>query len=88
MIAYYGNVSKDETMTITVKKYCAGLYIVSDGEATVDVTYFCPAEGASFYGWVAKGQWSAHVYSDPIYTKREAVEVAKSMIANHHAGEI
>lgn len=73
---------------ITVKKYCAGLYIVSDGVATVDVTYFCPQDGASFYGWVAKAQWSCHVYSDPIYTKREAVECAKGMIEAYHRGEI
>lgn len=72
----------------TVKKYCAGLYIVSDGENTVDVTYFCPQEGASFYGWVAKAQWSCYVYSDPIYTKREAVECAKGMIEAHKRGEI
>lgn len=71
-----------------VKKHCAGLYIVSDGEIEVEVKYFCPQEGDTFYGWVARGMWSSYVYSDPIYTKREAVEVAKSMIANHISGEI
>ena len=73
---------------ITVKKNCAGLYTVSDGTHSVEVTSFCPQAGATFYGWVAKAEWSCHVYSDPIDTKREAVEVAKSMIAKHIAGEI
>lgn len=73
---------------ITVKKYCAGLYLVSDDNVKVDVTYFCPQEGASFYGWVAKADWSCHVYSDPYYTKREAVEGAKRMIEAHYRGEI
>lgn len=75
-------------MSITVKKHCAGLYIVSDGEHTVTVTYFCPNDGASYYGWIASAEWSRYVYSDPIYTKRQAVECAKNMIENHKRGDI
>lgn len=39
---------------MTVKKICAGLYQVSEGPHIVEVTYFCPQNGADFYGWVAK----------------------------------
>lgn len=65
-------------MTIQTHKIAAGAYTVTDGTHTVDVTRVeYPNDGVY---WVAAAQWGRGRVSDPVYTKREAVHIAQSML--------
>ena len=62
-------------MTRTTRRG-AGFYIVSDNRNEVEVSYY-----PHLRGWIAAARWDAYRYSDPVWTKREAVEIAARMLA-------
>jgi hypothetical protein len=66
-------------MTITTRKYCAGLYIVSDGVNEVEVVSQDFGYGME---WMARALDMSFVYSDPLPTKREAKEAAINILKN------
>ncbi len=69
-----------------IAKYAPGAYTVydlSDPVLKVDVCYFSKKwDDANFTGWVARAEWTNDTYTDPLPTKREAVEEAKAMITD------
>lgn len=60
------------------KRNCAGSYTVSQDRWTVTVTRFEHLKGQQ---WVAAAEWDRHLYTDPMWTKTDAVFTAKQMIA-------
>ncbi len=62
-------------MSIQVKKICAGCYEYTLDDRRVMVEKFD-------FGWIARAQWTAHLYTDPLDTKKDAVENAKDMLVN------
>lgn len=66
-------------MTITTRKYCAGLYIVTDGVNEVEVISQDFGYGTE---WMARAVNMSDVYSDPVPTKREAKEIAIDILKN------
>lgn len=62
---------------IKVKRHAPGCYEVTDGVKVVDVLKNDYWDGAA---WVAGAQWDRYRVSDPVPTKREAVEIAKRML--------
>lgn len=73
------------------RRACAGYYDVSRKgtvakdypNATVTVTFFSRDEDAGFNGWVARANWSSDNYTDPLTTKREAVQSAYRMLTEY-----
>lgn len=64
------------------KKICAGMYEVTDGENTVMITQvYYPNDGKY---WVAAAQWDSSRFSDPLYTKHDAMKSAKYMLEHPH----
>ena len=59
-------------------KIAAGAYKVTDGTRTVDVTRVTYPNDGTY--WIAAAQWDYRRLSDPLWTKREAVTVAKHML--------
>lgn len=64
-------------MDITVRKYCAGCYTVTDGVNEVEVTKENFGHGTE---WVARAVGINYVYSDPVPTKRQATSCAISIL--------
>ena len=64
------------------KRIQAGVYEYSVGKFTVEVHSVPgnPAFGDPSEMWVAVAQWDNHCYSDPLYTKRDAVNSARAML--------
>ena len=58
-------------------KICAGFYKVSDGFRTVEVSLndFCDGPG-----WIASAVWDQWRNTDPLPTKKMAMESAKNML--------
>lgn len=64
------------------RKVHAGSYEYTAGGLTVEV-FSIPGNAA--YGdpermWVARAMWDRHMYSDPLNTKRRAVDAARAML--------
>lgn len=62
----------------TTKRQGAGEYTVH-GPRGLSVRVF-RNEMPGPMKWIAAAEWDRHVYSDPFYTKGEAVEAAQDMI--------
>lgn len=59
------------------QRHSAGSYTVRSGAYTVNVTRFEHLRGQQ---WIAAATWDRYLYTDPMWTKREAVEQAAIMI--------
>ena len=66
------------TPTFKTTRICAGEYEVTDGTGRV-VQISCN-EYWDGPGWAASAGWDRTRYSDPLSTKREAVQVAHRML--------
>lgn len=63
---------------IRTTRVCAGEYVVSNGTKRVRVTKVqYPNDGVY---WIAAAEWDAGQYTDPLFTKRDAVFNAIIMI--------
>lgn len=58
-------------------RICAGEYEVSDGTRKVRVTQVQYHDGK---WWIAAADWNSERYTDPLETKRYAVEIAHDML--------
>lgn len=58
-----------------------GRYYVSDGTGNVTVTRMdhLPARGPQ---WVAAAEWDRYLYTDPLWTKADAVTEAHRMLSH------
>lgn len=75
-------------MGIKVTRYAFGGYTVTDGVRKVDVYHFTKRDGAHFNGWIARADWDNYLVTDPMWTKREAVEQARGMLEDRAAGRL
>ena len=64
---------------ITIKRVCAGEYEATDG---VNVVAISKQDFGYGDEWMARAVGLAYVYSDPMATKRQAVEAATHILQN------
>ncbi len=64
------------------KRLCAGEYEYTVCNHTVIVSQIepNPAYGDTKPMWIAAAKWSNDIYTDPLETKREAVNAARQML--------
>lgn len=69
-------------MMIKAKKISAGNYTYTNGVQTVEVIRVPanPAFGDTHDMWIAVAAWDRSTYTDPLYTKWEAVKIAKNWL--------
>ena len=69
-------------MAITSKRICAGYYEVSLGAHKVSIDNVPPnkAYGDTTDMWIARAQWTNNLYTDPLPTKRLAMQHAFMML--------
>ena len=65
---------------MNIKRLGPGRYIVSNGDRTVTVIQNPQLRGA--WKWIAYADWDRYMVTDPLPTKRDAVDQAKQMLAN------
>jgi hypothetical protein len=72
------------------KKHCAGSYEYSAGGFTVSVYEVepNPAYGDTKPMWIAKADWTSDIYTDPLDTKRQAVDQARKMLNEKLGGVV
>lgn len=69
-------------MPIRTTRLCAGEYKVTDGTNTVNISLMDFWDGP---GWIAAAEWDSGRYTDPLDTKRRAVELATYMLETANA---
>lgn len=62
---------------IKTHRICAGEYKVTDGTRTVNISKVPFWDGEQ---WIAAAEWDQGRYTDPVPTKRDAVQSAKQML--------
>ena len=67
-----------DDIQFTSEKICAGEYEIKFKEYTVSISRHEHLGNM----WVASANWDRFLYTDPVYSKKEAVRNAKEMISN------